>query len=443
MATSGDPRRRIPRTDELLARFTTEVDALGRDVVKHAIVAAQADVRAGVVTPEGIDAAIALRLPEAATTLRPIINATGVVVHTNIGRAPLSDAAIDALATAAGYVDVEFDPVTAKRATRGRGTLGALRDRVPAARGALVVNNGAAALLLACLALAGGDDVLVSRGELIEIGDGFRLPELLQSAGVRLVEVGMTNRTHVRDYENAIADATRHGRRVGAILKIHTSNYRVEGFAGVPGVGELAALGVPVIADVGSGLLAPERALPDEPDATSWLRDGATIVTASGDKLLGGPQAGLVLGAADAVERIRRHPMARAMRVDKLTLAALEATLRGPEPPVTRALHETRDSLRRRTTNLADAVVDVVPGAEVVDVIGRVGGGGAPGFELPSLALALPESFAVPLRLGSPSVLARTAHGRCLVDLRCVPTGSDDEVIEAIRVLASAEAGER
>ncbi|MBO1758536.1 MULTISPECIES: L-seryl-tRNA(Sec) selenium transferase [Dermacoccus] len=436
MATSDDPRRRIPRTDELLARFADEVGALGRDAVKRAIVSAQADVRAGTISPDGIDVAIALRLPESATTLRAILNATGVVVHTNIGRAPLSDAAVEALGRAAGYVDVEFDPVTATRAKRGRATLDALQERVPDAGGALVVNNGAAALLLACLAIAGDTDVLVSRGELIEIGDGFRLPELLQSAGARLVEVGMTNRTHLRDYENAIVDAERHGRRVGAVLKIHTSNYRVEGFAGVPGVRDLAALGVPVIADVGSGLLAPERVLPDEPDATSWLRDGATVVTASGDKLLGGPQAGLVLGDADAVERVRRHPMARAMRVDKLTLAALEATLRGPEPPVTRALHETRDSLRQRTTHLAAAIADVVPGAEVVDVIGRVGGGGAPGFELPSLAVALPEPFAEALRLGRPCVLARTALGRCLVDLRCVPASSDADVAAAIRAVA-------
>ena len=231
MATSDDPRRRIPRTDELLARFADEVGALGRDAVKRAIVSAQADVRAGTISPDGIDAAIALRLPESATTLRAILNATGVVVHTNIGRAPLSDAAVEALGRAAGYVDVEFDPVTATRAKRGRATLDALQERVPDAGGALVVNNGAAALLLACLAIAGDTDVLVSRGELIEIGDGFRLPELLQSAGARLVEVGMTNRTHLRDYENAIVDAERHGRRVGAVLKIHTSNYRVEGLS--------------------------------------------------------------------------------------------------------------------------------------------------------------------------------------------------------------------
>lgn len=434
--TSDDPRRRIQRTDELLKRHADEVRVLGRDAVKAAITAAQDDVRAGRVAVDGIDAAIARRLPTSTTTLRPILNATGVIVHTNIGRAPLAAAAVDALVTASGYVDVEFDPVTAKRAKRGRGTLAALLDRVPDAQSALVVNNGAAALLLACLAIAPDTSVLVSRGELIEIGDGFRLPELLQSAGVRLVEVGMTNRTHVRDYQRAIDDVAANGERVGAVLKIHTSNYRVEGFAGVPGVAELSTLGVPVIADVGSGLLAPERVLPDEPDTATWLREGATVVTASADKLLGGPQAGIVLGEETAVESIRRHPMARAMRADKLALAALEATLREPVPPVLRALRETPDSLRARTQRVADAVAGAVPDVDVVDVVGRVGGGGAPGVAVPSVAVSLPDRWALPLRTGTPMVLARAAQGRCLVDLRCIPEEADDVLIEAIRAVA-------
>lgn len=424
-----DPRRTIPRTDALLAdeRFVEAANRLGSAVVKASVVDAQNRARAGELAPtEVADAALAA-LPADSTTMRRVINATGVVVHTNIGRAPLGPAARNALATASGYVDVEFDPAAARRAARGRGALAALRERVPNASGALVVNNGAAALLLSCLTLTAGRSLVVSRGELVEIGDGFRLPELLQSAGIRLHEVGTTNRTHLRDYEAALPEA-------GAILKVHTSNYRVEGFAGVPGVKELSGLGVPVIADVGSGLLAPERALPDEPDAATWLADGATVVTASGDKLLGGPQAGLVLGDADAVERIRRHPMARAMRTDKLTLAALEATLRGPVPPVLGSLRHTRDSLRERTEILARRV-----GGEVVDVEGRVGGGGAPGVPLPSLAVALPHEVADALRRGEPCVVARVAGGRCLVDLRCVPEESDDELADAIAAVTRAQ----
>ena len=434
---SDDPRRRIPRTDALLAdeRFRAPAAALGSAQVKAAVGRAQARARAGEISPEEVADAALASLPRSATTLRPIINATGVVVHTNIGRAPLGRTAVEALTLAAGYVDVEFDPVTARRAPRGRGALEVLRERVPAAGGALVVNNGAAALLLACLALAPSREVLVSRGELIEIGDGFRLPELLASAGVRLREVGMTNRTHVHDYARAIADSQTHGPGVGAILKIHTSNYRVEGFAGVPAVAELARLSVPVIADVGSGLLEPERVLPDEPDATTWLAEGATVVTASGDKLLGGPQAGLVLGDADAVESIRRHPMARAMRADKLALAALEATLRGPVPPVLTSLRETREGLRPRTAALAARLAP--HGAEVVEVVGRVGGGGAPGFDLPSLAISLPERYADALRTGDPCVLARSARGRCLIDLRCVPSESDDDIARAVDAVAA------
>lgn len=427
-----DPRRRIPRTDALLAdsRFVTAADRLGMPRVKSAVQLAQSFARQGAIRPEDVAARALEELERPATSLRPIINATGVVVHTNIGRAPLSAAAVAAIADAAGYVDVEFDRATGKRARRGRGALEALLDAVPAAGAALVVNNGAAALLLAALTLAGGKEVLVSRGELIEIGDGFRLPALLESAGVRLREVGTTNRTHLADFADAI------GADVGAILKVHTSNYRVDGFACTPSVSELAGLGFPLIADVGSGLLAPDATIPDEPDAGTWLAQGATVVTASGDKLLGGPQAGIVLGRADAVEQMRRHPIARALRVDKLTLAALEATLRSGDAPVASYLHHTPTSLRQRTESLA-AAIDLAD-ASVVEVDGRVGGGGAPGVALPGLAVALPESYADRLRLGDPCVLARVSGGRCLVDLRCIPAELDEQVANAIRAVRNA-----
>ena len=390
--------------------------------MKGAITAAQERARAGEIAPEEVAQAAEAALPTRATALRPLINATGVVVHTNIGRAPLSQAAIEALTVAAGYVDVEFDVETGARARRGRATLAALLEAVPDAGGALVVNNGAAALVLATTALAAGQEVIVSRGEMVEIGDGFRLPDLIASTGARLREVGTTNRTTLKDYADAVGPET------GCILKVHPSNFRVEGFTSEAGLEELATLGVPVVMDIGSGLLRPDPLLPDEPDATTALRRGATVVTASGDKLLGGPQAGLVLGEAAVVERLRRHPLARALRVDKLTLAALEATVRGPRPPVTAYLHANAGEVRSRTEALAREL-----GRGVVEAAGAVGGGGAPGLELPGCAVELPDWCAEVLRRGDPGVVARVERGRCLVDLRCVPAESDAEVLKAVR----------
>src|SRR5690242_16549654 len=329
-----DPRRRVPRTDALLAdpRLADAQRVLGRTLVKSVVAQAQQRARAGEIEPERVvDDAVAA-LPESAASLRPVINATGVVVHTNLGRAPLSQAAIDAVVTAAGATDVEFDLHTGRRARRGRGALAALARSVPTAGGVHVVNNNAAALLLAAMTLAPGKEIVVSRGELIEIGDGFRLPELMQSTGSRFREVGTTNRTHLRDYTDAIGPDT------GFVLKVHPSNYHISGFTSTVGIAELAPLDAPLVVDIGSGLLTPHPLLPDEPDATTALRDGADLVTASGDKLLGGPQAGLMFGTGELVERLRRHPAARALRVDKLTLAALEATLTGPPPPVAQQL---------------------------------------------------------------------------------------------------------
>ena len=422
--SAEDPRRRVPRTDVALAdpRLAAAAGRLGAPVVKAAVVAAQARARAGEIAPEDVVAAAAAALPVRATTLRPVLNATGVVLHTNLGRAALSGAAVEALGVAAGAVDVEFDVADGSRARRGRGTLAALREAVPDAEDVLVVNNGAAALVLATTALAAGREVVVSRGEMVEIGDGFRLPDLIASTGARLREVGTTNRTHLRDYADAV------GPQTGCVLKVHPSNFRVEGFTSAVEVDALATLGVPVVADVGSGLLAPDPLLPDEPDAATALRAGAAVVTCSGDKLLGGPQAGLVLGTADVVERLRRHPLARALRVDKTTLAALEATLRGPLPPVWRALRADPDRLRARVQVLADAV-----GGEVVPSDGAVGGGGAPGQVLPGWAVALPERYAAALRTGDPCVVGRVERGRCLLDLRCVPEADDAVVRDAVR----------
>ena len=421
----SDPRSNVPSTDVLLQdpRLVEAEQRLGRAIVRMTIHASQERVRAATVRPEQIVEDIVSHLPDRATALRPVLNATGTILHTNLGRASLSDAARDALLAASAYVDVEYDLRDGARASRGRGALAALRHALPDAGDVMVVNNGAAALVLAIATLSTGREVVWSRGELVEIGDGFRLPDLVASTGAVVREVGTTNRTTLADYAAAIGDST------GCILKVHPSNFRLTGFTGDVGVDELATLGAPLIVDVGSGLLAPERLLPDEPDITTALRSGAHLVTASGDKLLGGPQAGIIAGRADLVARLRRHPVARALRVDKLTLAALEATLTGPPNPTALALHAHPDDLRVRT----EAVVAALGApAQVTAAVGTVGGGSGPGVDLPGWAVSLPESYAAPLRLGDPAVVGRIERGRCLLDLRCVPPNADPDVIRAV-----------
>jgi len=409
--------------DERLARAAAR---LGRTVVKTAVRQAQDRVRRGEIPPDGVVEAALRELPATAASLRPVINATGVVLHTNLGRAPLSAAARDAVLAASGTTDVEYDLRTGQRGQRGRGTLAALAEAVPDAGAVHVVNNNAAALVLVATALSPGREMVVSRGELVEIGDGFRLPDLLVSTGARLREVGTTNRTVLADYRAAIGPDT------GCVLKIHPSNFRIDGFTEQVPVTALAALGVPVVFDIGSGLLTPDPLLPDEPDARTALRDGADLVTASGDKLLGGPQAGLLFGRKDLVERLRRHPLARALRVDKLTLAALEATVRGPRTPTDAALHADIGMLRARAGRLADALTAAGVKAEVVTSLAVVGGGGAPGVELPGAAVALPERYGEALRLGDPPVVARVERGRCLLDLRAVPEADDPALRTAV-----------
>jgi L-seryl-tRNA(Ser) seleniumtransferase len=430
-----DRRRRIPRTDVVLAdpRIVLADKKLGRSLVKAAITEAQGLARSGAIEPEDVaDAAVAV-LPARACRLTPVINATGVVLHTNLGRAPLSDAAREAVAAASGYTDLEFDLATAKRDRRGRSALEALARQVPAAQAVHVVNNNAAALVLAAAALAVDREIVISRGELVEIGDRFRVPDLLTSTGARLREVGTTNRTTADDYRAAIGSET------AFVLKVHPSNFRVEGFTEEVGVAELTTLGVPVIDDIGSGLLQPHPLLPDEPDADSALRAGAALVTASGDKLLGGPQAGLLMGTEAMIRQLARHSLARALRVDKLTLAALEATLTGPPPPTARALAADPRSLYRRadviSSSLRGAGIDAVP----VVSEATVGGGGAPGVALPSAAVSLPEYLSVPLRCGedvgrgrSPAVVGRSEGRRLLLDLRAVLPEDDDVLCDAV-----------
>ncbi len=437
MVAIVDVRRLTPRTDAVLAdpRLAAAQQRLGRAIVLAAVHHAQDRARAGEITADAVADAAADALPALAATLTPVINATGVVLHTNLGRAPLSAAARTAIAAAAGCTDLEFDLATGQRGRRGRGMLAALAAAVPAAEAVHVVNNNAAALVLAATALAAGREIVVSRGELIEIGDGFRLPDLIESTGARIREVGTTNRTTAADYAAAIGPAT------AFVLKVHPSNYRIEGFTASAAVAELAGLGVPVVGDIGSGLLAPHPLLPDEPDATSWLRAGAALVTASGDKLLGGPQAGLLLGKSELVTKLARHPLARALRVDKLTVAALEATLSGPRPPVADALAVSQAELGSRARRIADRLDGIDVRVQLCDA--AVGGGGAPGQPLPSAAVSLPAELAAALRSGAavrngsvPAVVGRIEDRRLLLDLRAVAATDDELLIAAVMAAA-------
>jgi L-seryl-tRNA(Ser) seleniumtransferase len=369
------------------------------------------------------------RASRAINGLTPVINATGVILHTNLGRAVLPRAAVAAAARAAGsYSDLEVERETGRRGKRGtRPEL--LLASLTEAEDALIVNNCAAALLLALAALAKGKQVLVSRGELIEIGGEFRIPDIMSASGAKLVEVGTTNRTRVGDYRSAASD------RTGAILRVHPSNYRVVGFTATPAAKELGALArkldVPFVFDVGSGLLRETRG-PDEqePSVRGALADGAGLVTFSGDKLLGGPQAGCVVGRSDLIARLRRHPLARAVRVDKMQVAALgtvlamHATGRQDELPVHRMVHEPLAKVRARAEAIADAIGGDLEGVHVTRSTSVVGGGSMPGSDLPSWAVALtapdPEAFGARLRIGSPSVFCRMEEDRILLDARTV-----------------------
>ena len=375
-------------------------------------------------------------------SLRRVINATGVIVHTNLGRAPLPAAARHAIAEVAdGYSNLEFELERGARGSR-QDHVQALLCELTGAEDSLVVNNGAAAVLLAVAALAGpGRAVVVSRGQLVEIGGGFRIPEVIRQCGAELLEVGTTNRTRLSDYRRAIESSDP---APAAILRVHQSNFRTLGFVAEVPVGELAGLGVPVIDDVGSGVLADSAlwpALGDEPSIFESIEAGTTLVCCSGDKLLGGPQAGLMVGTRKAIAAARQHPLARAMRIDKLSLAGLEATLRlysDPERarreiPVLAMLDAPRAELSDRARRLADGIGR---GAEVVESSGKVGGGALPLLELPGYAVALagdPVEIATRLRTGEPTVICRIHEGRALLDVRTVLADDLETLAGAVR----------
>ena len=424
--------RDLPSVDEL-ARAVG--DPLGVDAARVVLARAREEIKAG---HEPGD--LAARMKEEIASLREprlrrALNATGVIVHTNLGRAPLADAALERVREVGrGYSNLEYDLTAGSRGSRQDHVAAALR-RLTGAEAALVVNNNAAAVLLSLAALAEGREVVVSRGELIEIGDGFRIPDVLARSGARLVEVGTTNRTRASDYEAAVRPET------ALLLRVHQSNFRVVGFAELPSLDELARVaerhGVPLVDDLGSGVLVD---VPDEPTVRESLGAGADLVCFSGDKLLGGPQAGIVVGRAELVERLRRHPLQRALRADKLTLAALEGTLglylepgrALREVPVLRMLVEPAASVRTRAERLA-RLVD----GDVEETVGRVGGGALPLTELPSFACAVEESLAAALRAGEPPVIGVVRDGSLLLDCRTLDDSEVDEVAEAIHACRS------
>jgi L-seryl-tRNA(Ser) seleniumtransferase len=382
-------------------------------------------------------------------SLREVINATGVIVHTNLGRAPLPAAAVEAVArVAGGYSNLELDLESGLRGSRHMHVDGLLRE-LTGARATMVVNNCAGAILLAVAALAGpGHAIVVSRGQLVEIGGGFRIPEVIAQSGSTMIEVGTTNRTNVADYERALAltDVP-----VGAILRVHQSNFRTVGFVEQATIEELCSLGAPVIDDLGSGVLSNRdsvAAIADEPDLERSLTAGAAIVCCSGDKLLGGPQAGLLLGSEEAVAPARNHPLARALRIDKLSLAALEATLalyRDPAQirtavPVLAMLDAAADVLGARAERLRDRIG---PQAELIWASAKVGGGALPVTELEGPAVALevtlaPAELAARLRAADPPVIARIHDGRVVLDPR---TLTDDQLELVVSAISEALAG--
>ncbi len=425
----NDPRRGLPSVDAVLRR--PEVAGLLERAPRAAVVEAVRDALAGRRARGGGAEGLVEEVAAAVRpTLRRAVNATGVILHTNLGRAPLAAEAVDAVVAASRYATLEWDPGTGERGSRQDHLVEHLRA-LTGAESACVATSNAGAVLLALVALVaaeGGGEVIVSRGQLVEIGGGFRVPEVLAASGCRLVEVGTTNRTRLADYAAAAGPETR------AILRVHASNFRVVGFAEEVPVGQLAGLarerGLALVDDLGSGVLRPDPAFGDEPDAAASVAAGCDLVAFSADKLLGGPQAGILVGSADAVARARRHPLMRALRPDKLIIAALEATLalhRDPalareRIPALAALHRDPAERRRRAGSLAAAT-----GGEVAETVGRVGGGALPLAELPSFAAALetadPAALAAALRAGEPAVACRLRDGRVLLDVLALDDG--------------------
>jgi L-seryl-tRNA(Ser) seleniumtransferase len=440
--------RELPSVDALLNRpeIMERLESRGRMLAVQAartvLATARTQIQNGAPAPSPkILTEQILQFMERATrpSIRPVINATGVILHTNLGRAPISRACREAMVrVGSGYTTLEYDLERGERGGRAP-QIAALLQMLAGSEDACVVGNNAGAVLLALAALAKGREVVISRSQLVEIGGGFRIPDVMRQSGAKLVEVGTTNRTHARDYEEAI------GEKTALILRAHHSNFRLVGFTAEPGIGELAAIGarhgIPVVDDIGSGALLDTSCygLGREPMIQESLAAGAALVLFSGDKLLGGPQAGILAGKADLIAKIKKHPLARALRADKFCLAGLEATLihyvraeAEREIPVWRMIAARPEDLQRR----AAAWAERLGAGEVADSNSTVGGGSLPEEALPTRALALrapkPQAFLARLRSSDTPVIARIEEGRVLLDPRTVAPEEDEELILAV-----------
>lgn len=466
-APSRAAMRALPSVDDVRIAFEAHLTASSETPPSHAplvrairaaLQEARESIRLGAAAPDLaaiIERTQQLLARESSSMLRPVINATGVIINTNLGRSPLSQRAIDAIVAVAGaYSNLEFDLDNGGRGSRQAHTRDLMRE-VTGAEDALVVNNNAAATLVALAALAAGREVIIARGELVEIGGGFRVPDVMAQSGARLVEVGTTNRVRLSDYANAITPDT------AMLLVVHPSNFRIIGFTEAPALADLAALahehGLPLMHDLGSGaLVATERwGLGHEPSVAESVRAGADIICFSGDKLLGGPQAGILIGRREPLAHIERHPLMRAIRIDKLTLAALEATLRAyrdetfeTEAPIWRAIAQPLDTLRARAERLATRLNTASVSAEVIEGESTVGGGSLPGETLPTALCALPRrgdlghidpaQLVGKLRLAPQPVIARVLRDQALLDLRTVAPTEEQPLFEAVRWAWSA-----
>ncbi len=458
--------RKIPAKDLLLSHAGAQplLAEGGREFVGTCLDRVLDDLRSRIMRGENppldpasiLAAARALMTGRRAPRLRRVINATGVILHTGLGRAVLPKAALDAVASEqAGYSLLEVDPATGERSTREIHVAEILRE-ITGAESATVVNNNAGATLLALAAVARGGQVIVSRGQLVEIGGSFRIPDVMRQSGAELVEVGTTNKTYISDYESAVTEKT------ALLMRVHTSNYRIVGFTHFPTLEEIVELGrrrnLPVMDDLGSGSLVDLApfGVPDEPTVQASVKAGADVVAFSGDKLLGGPQAGILLGTRRTISRIRAHPLFRALRVDKLKLTALEATLGlyldrerlFSRIPTLRMIAMTLQECAGRASSLAERLRDI-PGlnVEVLDDRSEFGGGSVPTHPLPTKVVAVrhasrtPESLSVALRAGSPPVFGRLQRDRLLFDVRTIQEGEEQELAASLRALCAGPGG--
>jgi L-seryl-tRNA(Ser) seleniumtransferase len=458
---SGSSLRRLPSVDRVLRYegIGDLIETYGReqtvDAVRQTLDRVRSEVRDGAdLPPKELIVSSCRRALQArmARTLRPVINATGVIIHTNLGRAPLSAAAQAAMQEVArGYSTLEYDTAAGHRGRRETHVEGLLQATTGGEAG-LAVNNNAGAVLLTLKGLAEGRGVIVSRGQLVEIGGGFRVPEVMAQSGARLIEVGTTNRTHLRDYESALEQH----QDTALILLAHHSNFRIVGFTTEPSLSDLVRLGarhgLPVVHDLGSGALldTTQYGLAHEPMVQESVSEGAAVVCFSGDKLLGGPQAGIIVGQAALVNPLKRHPLARALRPDKLCLAALQATLlhylkgeAAQEIPVWRMLSEPAEEVARRARRWRRSLQGAGLEVELVDGESTVGGGSLPGETLPTKLVALgsekPDELAAALRAAEPPIIARIENDRLVLDPRTVPAESEEQLLATVRETAGGE----